>query len=124
MINKKVCEFINSCGAFFVLTIDENFPSGRPFGVIMNYENRLYITTGKNKNVYGQMKKNENICILALKHGARNWLRAKCTAKECENLDIKKLMIDKFPILLKRFENFEDTNFAVFEINILNACFY
>ena len=76
------------------------------------------------RDVYSQIKKNKNICILALKHEARSWLRAKCTAKECDNLEIKKTMIDNFPVLLKRFENFKDIDLVVFEINVLCANFY
>ncbi len=47
-----------------MLTINENFLSGRPLGSVMDY--------------------------LALKYGKRSWLRAKCIAKECESLEIKK----------------------------------
>lgn len=48
----KISEFLRECGVFYVLTINGDFPAGRPFGAIMEYENDLYISTGDMKDVY------------------------------------------------------------------------
>ncbi len=68
-------EFIKECGAFFVLTINNDFPAGRPFGAIMEYEDKLYIAIANTKAVYNQLKDNSNMQILALKSGTRSWVR-------------------------------------------------
>lgn len=32
----KAYEFLKECGSFFVLTINNDFPAGRPFGAVRN----------------------------------------------------------------------------------------
>ena len=39
----KVYEFLKECGYFYVLTINGDYPAGRPFGAVMEYYNKLYI---------------------------------------------------------------------------------
>lgn len=34
----KEYEFLKQCGYFYVLTINDKFPAGRPFGAVMEYE--------------------------------------------------------------------------------------
>lgn len=40
----KECELIRKCEAFYVLTINNDFPAGRPFGAIMGIDDYLYIS--------------------------------------------------------------------------------
>ena len=36
----KAYEFLKEYGYFYVLTINDNFPAGRPFGAVMEYDNK------------------------------------------------------------------------------------
>ena len=49
---KEVYEFINECGTYYLSTIEDNKPRVRPFGTINLFEDKLYIQTGKSKNVF------------------------------------------------------------------------
>ena len=65
-------DFIKECGIFFVLTQNNDFPAGRPFGAIMEYNNFLYISTADTKEVYKQLSEHNKMQIIALKSGTRD----------------------------------------------------
>ena len=54
----EVYEFLKSCKVFYLATVDDNKPRVRPFGVLNIFENKLYLQTGKIKNVSKQIEKN------------------------------------------------------------------
>ncbi|MBQ8507018.1 MAG: pyridoxamine 5'-phosphate oxidase family protein [Clostridia bacterium] len=115
---RKVYEFIRDCGVFFVLTADQNIPSGRPFGAIMEHNGDLYIATSDTKVVYRQLKENGNVQILALKPGTRNWLRASGFASECSDLDTKQKMLDECPVLHKHYAGTDAKHYSIFCIKV------
>lgn len=117
----KTYEFIKDCGTFYVLTLNNNFPAGRPFGAIMEYNDKLYLSTGTMKAVYQQLTNNGNICIVALKPGTRDWIRVKGKAVECKDLTIKQKMLDTCSILTKRFPSADCNVFALFEVEIIES---
>lgn len=41
----KAYEFLKECEAFFVLTINGDYPAGRPFGAVMEVGGDLYLST-------------------------------------------------------------------------------
>ena len=55
---QEVQAYLKECGAFFIATADGDQPHVRPFGVSEIIDGRLYIMTGKVKDVYKQMAKN------------------------------------------------------------------
>ena len=55
---QEVQAYLKECGAFFIATADGDQPRVRPFGVSEIINDRLYIMTGKVKDVYKQMAKN------------------------------------------------------------------
>lgn len=48
---KRVEKFLDDAGAYYLATIDGDEPRVRPFGTALIYEDRLYIQTGKIKEV-------------------------------------------------------------------------
>lgn len=119
----KTYDFIKECGSFFVLTNNDDFPAGRPFGAIMEYEDALYITTADTKAVYKQLKANNNIQLLALKPGTREWIRVTGIAEECADLAIKARMLKECPNLRKYHTAADEEHFNVFKVIILNTEF-
>ena len=116
-------EFIKECGAFFVLTINNDFPAGRPFGAIMEYEDKLYIATADTKAVYNQLKDNSNMQILALKSGTRSWVRVSGVATECNDIAIKQRMLDECPVLSKHYTSAGMPHYNVFAITVTETEF-
>ena len=50
----KVYEFLKKCGTYYLATADGNQPRVRPFGTIDLFGGKLYIQTGKSKEVSRQ----------------------------------------------------------------------
>lgn len=111
----KVYEFLKECGYFYVLTINGDFPAGRPFGAVMEYVDKLYISTHNENQVHKQLKENGNIQILSKKEGTREWLRITGKASECRDVKIKQKMLEECPVLLKHFSSAESEHFLLFE---------
>lgn len=109
-------DFLKECGVFFATTINGNAPAARPFGAVMEYNGELHFSTANTKDVYIQLTKNPQIQIVALKAGTREWIRISGKAHEVLDLDVKQAMLDACPVLLKRFESKESSNFALFKI--------
>lgn len=36
----KVYDFLQECGCFYVLTLNGDFPAGRPFGAVMEHDGK------------------------------------------------------------------------------------
>ena len=56
----KAYEFLKECGAFFVLSINGDYPAGRPFGAVMEVGDDLYLSTNDMNDAHKQMRENEH----------------------------------------------------------------
>ena len=118
---KEVQEFLKECGVYFLATSEDNIPHVRPFGTAEIFENKLYIQTGKKKDVSKQIAKNPNVELCAYKDG--KWLRVKGALVRDERLEAKKDMLDKNPEL-KSMYSAEDDNTEVLYFEKATATFY
>ena len=118
---KEVQEFLKECGVYFLATSEDNIPHVRPFGTAEIFENKLYIQTGKKKDVSKQIAKNPNVELCAYKDG--KWLRVKGVLVREERLEAKKDMLDKNPEL-KSMYSAEDDNTEVLYFEKATATFY
>lgn len=75
---QEVHDFLKKCGAYYLATVEGDQPRVRPFGTIHLYEGKLYIQTGKSKDVSKQIAKNPKIEICAF--DGDQWLRVQATA--------------------------------------------
>ena len=94
---EKVCEFFKSAGVYYLATVEGDQPRVRPFGTIHIFEGKLYIQTGKIKNVSRQLAANPKAELCAFKDGT--WLRVACELVEDDRLEPKKAMLDAYPNL-------------------------
>lgn len=120
----KAYDFLTECGYFYVLTLHGEFPAGRPFGAIMEYEDKLYIATNPNNKVHQQLREHGNMQILAKKEGTREWLRITGHATECLDLGTKQRMMDACPVLIKHYQSANDPKLLLFEIEVLETEFH
>jgi len=120
----EMYDFLKECDVFYVLTINDDFPAGRPFGAVMEYNNDLYISTADTKAVYKQLKDHSNIQIISLKPSTRKWIRINGIAKECGDIGIKKRMLEECPVLTKHFPTPDTLHYVVFQIKIADFKFY
>ena len=107
---EEVYDFLKECGVFFLATEDGEQPRVRPFGAINVYEGKLYIQTGKIKNVSKQMQDNPNVELCGYVDG--KWIRVEGTVVRDERIEAKESMLDANPEL-KSIYSADDDNTEV-----------
>ena len=117
----KAYEFLKECGSFFVLTINDDFPAGRPFGAVMEVGEDLYLSTNNMNQAHKQMRANEHIQIVAKKPTSREWIRITGIATECDNKELKAKMLQECPILQQRFGAVGMEHFIMFKVTVVNV---
>lgn len=117
-------DFLKECRHFWVTSTNYGCPACRPFGAAAEYMGAIYISTGKAKDVYKQLKKNAFVQITALKEGTREWLRLDATAEERTSFSEKQMMLDACPDLKKHFSSPDCPSFALFRLNDCRALLY
>lgn len=107
---KEVAEFLKKAGTYYLATAEGDQPRVRPFGTAHVFENKLYIQTGKKKDVSKQMKKNPKVEICAMSDG--KWIRIAATAVEDDRVAAKESMLEAYPNL-KQMYSATDNNTQV-----------
>ena len=93
----EVYEFLKSAGTYYLATMDGDQARVRPFGTIDLFNDRLYIQTGKRKDVANQLKANPKIEISAMHEG--RWIRLEAEAILDDNIEAQAHMLDNYPSL-------------------------
>lgn len=119
---QEVQAYLKECGAFFIATVDGDQPRVRPFGVSEIIDGRLYIMTGKVKDVYKQMDKNGKFEICALKPSGSEWIRLSGTLVNDETLSVKEEFLNRNEGLKSMYKA-DDDNMAVLYITQATARF-
>ena len=118
---EKVYYYLNDAGTYYLATVDGDKPKVRPFGTILLDDGRLYIQTGKVKDVSKQIGANPFVQICAcLNNGT--WLRIDAELVEDENHDVKVKMLEKMPSL-KAMYSADDENMQMFYLKDATAVF-
>ena len=112
---KEVQAYLKECGAFFIATVDGDQPHVRAFGVSEIINDRLYIMTGKVKDVYKQMTKNGKFEICALKPNGSEWMRVTGTLVNDDDLAVKEEFLNRNEGLKSMYKA-DDDNMAVLYI--------
>ncbi len=119
---EEVQAYLKECGAFFIATVDGDQPRVRAFGVSEIIDGRLYIMTGKVKDVYKQMAKNGKFEICALKKSGSEWMRLSGTLVNDETLAVKEEFLNRNESLKSMYKA-DDDNMAVLYITNATARF-
>ena len=119
---KEVQAYLKECGAFFIATADGDQPHVRPFGVSEIIDGRLYIMTGKVKDVYKQIDKNGKFEICALNPSGSEWMRLSGTLVNDETLAVKEEFLNRNESLKSMYKA-DDDNMAVLQITNATARF-
>ena len=117
---QKVEKFLKEAGTYYLATVDGDQPRVRPFGTVNIFDGKLYIQTGKMKDVSKQIHKNPKVEICAFKDG--DWLRLSGELVEDERREAKKAMLDAYPNLRQMYSE-DDANTEVFYIKNATASF-
>ena len=107
---ESVYKFLKEAGTYYLATVEGDQPRVRPFGTIDLFEGRLYIQTGKVKEVSKQIQANPKVEVCAFLNGT--WLRVAGTLVRDDRIEPKVHMLDSYPDL-KAMYSAEDDNTEV-----------
>ena len=96
---------------YYLATVEGNQPRVRPFGTAHIFEGKLYIQTGKVKDVSKQLHANPKAEICAFKGG--EWIRVAGELVEDDRVEARQSMLDAYPSLQKMYAA-DDGNTEVF----------
>ncbi len=117
---KEVYDFLKKCGTYYLATAEGDQPRVRPFGTVDLFEDKIYIQTGKVKDVSKQMMANPKIEICAFDGGT--WIRIAATAVEDDRIEAQEHMLDSYPNLKANYQP-GDGNTQVFYLKDATAVF-
>ena len=109
---ERVCQFLKDAGIYYLATVEGDQPRVRPFGTAHIFEGKLYIQTGKVKEVSKQLLKNGKAEICAMK-GTDEWIRIAGTLVEDDRIEARQSMLDAYPSLQSMYKA-DDGNTQVF----------
>lgn len=117
----EIYEFIKACGTYYLATVEDGQPRNRPFGTINLFDGKLYIQTGKSKNVSKQIQKNPRVELCCVKGG--EWLRLAGELVRDERREAKVDMLEHYPDLKKMYSA-DDDNTEVLYFKNATATLY
>ena len=116
----KVLKFLKDAETYYLATVEDDQPRVRPFGTAHVFEGKLYIQTGKVKDVSKQLHQNPKAEICAFKNG--EWLRVSGKLIEDDRNEARQSMLDAYPSLQKIYKA-DDGNTEVFYFKNATAIF-
>ena len=117
---EKVAEFLNSAGTYYLATVDGDQARVRPFGTAHIFEGKLYMQTGKVKDVSKQLHANPKAEACVFKDGV--WLRITGELIADDRREALTSMLDAYPQLRNMYSE-DDGNTEVFYFQNATAVF-
>ena len=108
---ERVEKFLHDAGTYYLATTEGDQPRVRPFGTAHIYEGRLYIQTGKVKDVSKQLHANPKAELTAFKDG--EWIRVAGELVEDDSRAARESMLNAYPTLRSMYSE-DDGNTEVF----------
>ena len=108
---QRVEQFLKDAQTYYLATVEGDQPRVRPFGTVLFYEGKLYIQTGKVKEVSKQIHANPKVELCAFKDGT--WLRVAGELAEDDRVEARQAMLDAYPELQSMYAA-DDGNTEVF----------
>ena len=117
---QEVYKFLKKAGTYYLATVEGDQPRVRPFGTVNRFDGKLYIQTGKKKEVSRQLRENPHAEICAFAGG--KWLRVAGELHEDDRVEVRKAMLDDYPELRAMYDE-NDGNTQVFYFKNAEAVF-
>ncbi len=116
----EVCTFLKEAGTYYLATTEGDQPRVRPFGTAHTFDGRLYIQTGKVKDVSKQIEANPKFEICAFDKGT--WIRVTGKLVEDPRIEAQESMLEDYESL-RRMYAAGDGNTVVYYIEGGEATF-
>jgi uncharacterized pyridoxamine 5'-phosphate oxidase family protein len=98
----EVYEFLKKVKTYYLATIDGDQPRVRAFGTIDLFEDRLYIQTGKVKDISKQVAKNPKVELCAF--DGEQWLRVAATLVDDPRIEAQQHLLEAYPELAGMYQ--------------------
>ena len=109
---QEVYDFLKKAQTYFLATADGDQPRVRAFGTIDLFEDKLYIQTGKSKDVYKQLVANPKFELCAV--SGMDWVRVTGTLVPDDRVEPKKHMLDNYPDLRAMYDENDDNTIVLY----------
>ncbi len=116
----KVFEFLDEAQTYYLATVEGDQPRVRPFGTVLLMDGKLYIQTGKVKDVSKQLAANPKAEVCAFNNG--KWLRVAGELVNDDSHEVKVAMLEKMPSL-KGMYSADDDNMQMLYFKNATATF-
>ena len=117
---ERVVKFLKEAGTYYLATVDGDQARVRPFGTVNVFEGKVYLQTGKSKDVSKQIHANPKVEICAFMNG--EWLRVSGKLVEDDRREARQSMLDAYPNLQAMYSA-DDGNTEVFYLEDATATF-
>ena len=94
---QEVYDFLKKCETYYLATVEGDQPRVRPFGTVDIFEDKLYIQTGKSKDVSKQIQENPKVELCAF--DGERWLRLSGKLIRDDRVEAKEHMLEGYPSL-------------------------
>ena len=85
----EVLDFLKKCWVYYLATVEWNQPRVRPFGTINIFDGKLYVQTGKSKDVSKQIQTNPKVEICGFIDW--EWIRVEGKLVRDDRVEAKKI---------------------------------
>ena len=109
---QKTYEFIKEAKTYFIATVENDQPRVRPFGTIHIFEGKLYIQTGRKKNVAKQLLANGKTELCARK--GNEWIRVSGILVDDNRREPKASMLEEYPMLKSMYSADNDNTMVLY----------
>lgn len=121
-ILEEIKAYLAECRVFYLATVDGDKARVRPFGVSEVYNGRLYLMSGKVKDVFKQLQANPNFELSATKPNGAEWIRVNGKLVNDDDKVMKQYLLDQNPTLKQLYQ--ADDNMAAMYITEGEARFF
>jgi pyridoxamine 5'-phosphate oxidase len=99
MKKEQILDFINKKPIFALATADENKPHVRYIMMYRADEEGLVFSTGENKDLNNQLKRNPMVEMCFFSYEEQKQIRVSGTVEELEEIQLKKQIVKDYPFL-------------------------
>ncbi len=110
--------FIRKCGYFFLATSVNGRPRLRPFGMIYEKEDVLFIATDTRKSVYYDLTENPRVEIASYHPATHKWIRIGAEAIVERSNQLREEMMDHFPNLRRSYQEEEQLYLVIYRLRL------
>jgi uncharacterized pyridoxamine 5'-phosphate oxidase family protein len=117
---QETYDFLKKAETYYLATMDGDQPRVRPFGTVNIFEGKLYIHTGKKKDVAKQIEINPKVEISAF--CGDTWIRVSCKLVEDNRTEAQESILVQYPSLSGMYA-VNDGNTVVYYMKDATAMF-